>query len=126
MRENTTEKGLILVNKNSIVYKIQYFLSRIINRKRNEKLSLVASGKSTIIIPKEINLKATIIKEDTKDYFMKCIKNAEDDNARLLELQEQCRIGELKEKLLGDQIDTLCDLYNKQITNLKKLKEMNS
>ena len=114
MKENTSEKGLILVNKNSIVYRIHYFIHKIISRKKSDSLTLIASGKSTIIIPKEIDIKATIIKEDAKDYFTRCIKNIEDDETRLSKVQE---------KLTEEQIDTLCDLYNKQITNLKKLKE---
>ena len=123
MKENTSEKGLILVNKNSIVYKIQYFIHKIISRKKADNLTLIASGKSTIVIPKEIEIKATIVKEDVKNYYTKCIKNIEEDDIRLSRIQKQYHAGELEEKLTEEQINTLCDLYNKQIVNLEKLKE---
>ena len=109
MMENTTEKGLILVNKNSIIYKVQHFMHKILNLKNSRNVTLLSNKKSTIIIPKEIYIKPSIVKESGTDYFKKCTTHLE-------------ALNEINKDLTADQIDTLCDLYNKQITALQELK----
>ena len=53
--------------------------------------------------------------------FKEYIKMTEDEETKLLELQRKYRRGEIGENDLTDeQIDALCNLYDKQIEELKK------
>ena len=125
MRENTNEKGLVVVNKNSLVYKIQYFLKGIFSGNNKGILTRAPKvNKANIIIPTEINVKAAIIKENVADYFIKCMKSIEEDETRLQRIQEKYHTGNIEGEITVEQIDDLCNLYKKQIDNLEKLKEM--
>ena len=56
-----------------------------------------------------------------KENFLGHIKNIENEETKLLILQKQYRTGQLKEEdLTQEQITLLCDLYDRQISNLKK------
>ena len=69
----------------------------------------------------------TVIKqdEDKRNQFMEQIKKIEDEETTLLKLQKQYRNGEIKEESLTDeQVSSLCKLYDKQISNLKKSNEI--
>lgn len=57
--------------------------------------------------------------------FMEEIKKIEDEETLILKLQKQYRNGKIKEEeLTEEQINSLCKLYDKQITNLKKSNEV--
>ena len=59
-----------------------------------------------------------------KESFLGYIKNVENKEEKLLKLQKQFRSGQIKEEeLTQEQIISLCDLYDKQIANLRKLNE---
>lgn len=59
-----------------------------------------------------------------KESFLGYIKNVENKETKLLKLQKQFRSGQIKEEeLTQEQIISLCDLYDKQIANLRKLNE---
>ena len=59
-----------------------------------------------------------------KESFLGYIKNVENKETKLLKLQKQFRSGQIKEEeLTQEQIISLCDLYDKQIDNLRKLNE---
>ena len=63
--------------------------------------------------------------DNEKNKFMEKIKNIEDEEILLLRLQNKFRGREIKEEeLSNEQINSLCDLYDKQISNLKKSNEM--
>ena len=56
--------------------------------------------------------------------FMQYVKNIENDETRLLKLQKQYRNGEIKEEdMTKEQVQQLCDLYDKQIAELEKSNE---
>ena len=56
---------------------------------------------------------------------MNYIRNIEDDETKLNNLQKQYRDGEIKEEdLSAEQVNELCALYDRQINNLRKANEM--
>ena len=110
MKENTQEKSLVQVNENGIFYKIKSFFKNLFNRNNtNNNYAIVKEDKSIVE------------SENTKNAFMESIKNIEDEETKLLKLQKQYRSGEIKEEELSEeQVNSLCKLYDKQISNLKK------
>ena len=108
MNKKNTEKSLIEVNENSIFFKIKKLFNKIFRNKDN------------IIEENDYNLKEDIKKEQFRDY----IKNIENEETRLIRLQQKYRAGEIKENQLTKiQIKSLCDLYDKQIEKLQKSNE---
>ena len=115
MKENTQEKSLIQVNENSIFYKVKSFFRNLFHK--NTEI------KSNIII--EENISNNVESENKKSAFIESIKNIENEETKLLKLQKQYRSGEIKEEdLTGEQVKSLCALYDKQITKLKKSNEI--
>ena len=115
MKENTQEKSLVQVNENSIFYKIKRFVKGLFNKNKE------FTYKYAII--EETNTSAE--NKNIKNSFMESIKNIEDEETRLLKLQKQYRSGEIKEEELSqEQIKSLCDLYDRQISNLRKSNEI--
>ena len=111
MRKNTQEKSLIIVNENSIFYKIKNFFRNLFYKKEN--------------VNNVENLTKPVENTVEKNAFMESIRNIEDEDTKLLKLQKQYRSGEIKEEELnGEQIESLCKLYDKQIANLRKSNEM--
>lgn len=111
MKENTQEKSLVQVNENSIFYKIKSFFRNLFHR--NAEIS------DNVIIEENISSNAEI--EDKKSAFMESIRNIEDEEIKLLKLQKKYRSGEIKEEDLSEeQAKSLCELYDKQIVNLRK------
>lgn len=103
MGENTQEKNLIEKKEKSIFGKIKNFFKNLFSKKQIE----VNEDKETV--------------EVINDEFKESIKITEDEETKLLELQERYRRGEIAENDLTDeQIDALCDLYDKQIEELKE------
>ena len=116
MKENTQEKSLVQVNENSIFYKIKTFFKNLFKRKN---------------VVREVNAientteKITTERENIKNSFMESIRNTEDEETKLLKLQKQYDNGEIKEEdLTKEQYISLCDLYDRQIANLKKSNEI--
>ena len=115
MKENTQEKSLVQVNNNSIFYKIKNFFRNLFHKNQ-------ISSEVTII---DDNVENTIKKEKIKNSFMESIKNIEDEETKLLKIQKQYRSGEIKEEeLTEEQVKSLCELYDKQIENLRKSNEI--
>lgn len=111
MKENTQEKSLVQVNENSIFYKIKRFFKNLFNKSKD-----TADNYSVI---EETNSFAE--NENKKSSFMEYIKNIEDEETKLLNLQKQYRSGEIKEEeLTEEQVNSLCALYDKQIEQLRK------
>lgn len=109
MNENTHEKSLISVNENSIFYKIKNFFRNLFHKAKYDE-------NSTTI---ENNINVSI--ENKKSEFIESIKNIEDEETKLLNLQIQYRNGEVREdELTEEQINSLNALYDKQIAKLKK------
>ena len=116
MKENTQEKSLVQVNENSIFYKIKSFFRNLF--RRNKFVSEVnAIENNTENIATE--------RENTKNSFMEAIRNIEDEETKLLKLQKQYDNGEIKEEdLTQEQYVSLCNLYDKQIVDLRKSNEI--
>lgn len=113
MKENTDEKSLVKINENSIFYKIKRFFKNLLSKKKDADNSIV---EETTVIKQD---------EDKRNQFMEQIKKIEDEETTLLKLQKQYRNGEIKEESLTDeQVSSLCKLYDKQISNLKKSNEI--
>ena len=114
MKENTQEKSLVQVNENSIFYKIKKFFRNLFHKDTEFESNVV-----------EENISNNIEDETKKSTFIESIKNIEDEETKLLKLQKQYRSGEIKEEeLTQEQVNSLCNLYDKQIANLKKSNEM--
>lgn len=112
MNEKTQEKSLMKVNKN-IFYRIKNFFRNLFHK------DYVVE--ETTVNKENIDIK----KEDSQKSFMESIKNIENEETRLLKLQKQYRSGEIKEdELTQEQVSLLCDLYDKQIKNLRKSNEI--
>lgn len=115
MKENTQEKSLVQVNENSIFYKIKRFFKILFNKNKDTT--------DNYVVIEEINSSSE--NENKKSSFMESIKNIEDEETKLLKLQKQYRSGEVKEEVLSlEQVKSLCDLYDRQITNLRKSNEI--
>lgn len=107
MGENTQEKNLIEKNEKSIFGKIKNFFKKLFNRKENT------------VVNENVEESSTSVKENNE--FKEYIKMTEDEETKLLELQARYRKGEIGQNdLTEEQIDALCDLYDKQIEELNK------
>lgn len=115
MKKSTQEKSLITINNESIFYKIKRFLKNIFHRNK----AIV----NTYDMDESKNINEDTVKEN--ESFKEYIKNIEDEETKLLKLQNQYRSGEIKEEeLTQEQVKSLCALYDKQIANLKKSNEI--
>ena len=75
----------------------------------------------------EVNEEVVVEQQESSNEFKDSIKMTEEEENQLLELQKKYRRGEIAENdLTEEQIDALCDLYDKQIEEIKqsiKMKE---
>lgn len=113
MNNNKQEKALIEINESSIFYKIKNFFRKLFKKQKvDNTVSETFSNNK--------------IENDTqKQAFLDNIKNIENEETKLLKLQKQYRKGEIKEEDLTEtQYKSLCDLYDRQISNLKKSNEI--
>lgn len=111
MKKDEIEKSLVKVNENSILFKIKSFFSKVFKREQ-DKCHITQINDNEI-------------KKDTKrEQFKEYIKNIENEETKLIKLQQKYRNGEIKEEQLSKiQIKSLCDLYDKQIEKLQKSNE---
>ena len=107
MKENTDEKSLVKINEIKQFFKKLFYKKETINN-----------------ITVETN-KVILQNDNKKNKFMEEIKNIEDEETLLLKLQKKFRSGEIKEEeLTEEQVKSLCELYDKQIANLRKSNEI--
>lgn len=113
MKENIQEKSLKQISEGSIFYRIKRFLKKIF-------IKNIESSNAHVTVKEKIPTES----KEKKSSFMEYIKNIEDEETKLLKLQKQYRSGEIKEEELSqEQVESLCDLYDRQIANLKKSNE---
>ncbi len=106
MENNTQEKDLIERNESTIFGKIKNFFRNLFKKKEISKISE----------EKEVD-----INEEKKQEFKEYVKKTEDEDTQLLDLQRRYRKGEIGDNdLTEEQIEALCDLYDRQIISLKK------
>ena len=114
MRENIDEKSLVQINGNSIFFKIKQFFINLFHKNETADNVVTANVSSNITAD-----------EDKRNKFMEEIKKVEDEETILKKLQKKYRNGEIKEDdLSSEQVNSLCKLYDKQISNLKKSNEI--
>lgn len=114
MGKHLEEKSLIAVNENSLFYKIKSFFLKLFRGKKN-----ALNGFS--IIPVEKN---EIQSDKRKDDFIEYIRNVENEQTKLLKLQEQFDNRKIeKSQLSKEQIADLTALYKKQINDLEQSNE---
>ena len=104
MEENTQEKNLIEKEEKITLFgKIKNFFKNLFGKKQAE------------VVNEEI------VEKEVSNDFKESIKMTEDEETKLLDLQRRYRRGEIAENDLTDeQIEALCDLYDKQIEELKE------
>ncbi len=111
MKKSKIEKSLIKVNEDSILFKIKKFFNKFFGKEQDKCYTIYVNDNE-------------IEKDTKKEQFKKYIKNIENEETKLIKLQEQYRNGEIREEQLTDiQIKSLCDLYDKQIEKLQKSNE---
>ena len=114
MGKHLEEKSLIAVNENSLFYKIKSFFLKLFRGKKN-----ALNGFS--IIPVEKN---EIQSDKRKDDFIESIRNVENEQTKLLKLQEQFDNRKIEKRQLSkEQIADLTALYKKQINDLEQSNE---
>lgn len=111
MEGNTQEKNLIeKKEKINLFGKIKNFFKNLFGKKQVEE-----------------NEEIVVEQQESSNEFKDSIKMTEEEENQLLELQKKYRRGEIAENdLTEEQIDALCDLYDKQIEDIKqsiKIKE---
>ena len=111
--EKTVDKMLTIINEKSIWHKIKTFFKGIFTKNIENS-------------NQESNEEVTEIRENKqKNEFIETIRNIEDEEIKLLKLQQKFENGELKEEdLTKDQEKLLCALYDRQIEELKKSNEL--
>lgn len=104
MKENTQENNLVEKNENNLLDKIKKFFNNLFNKKRND----VGEQEKTV-------------ESKENNEFKENIKIAENSEEELLELQRKFQDGEIVEgELTNEQIDALCELYDRQIAEIQK------
>lgn len=107
MKDNTQEKNLIERNEVNIFGKIKNFFKNLFGKKDIEVNDIV-----------DENIEMEMEKSDT---FRSSIKNMESDADNIFELQRRYRKGEIADAdLTQEQINSLCQLYDSQIIELKR------
>ena len=107
MKDNTQEKNLIERNEVNIFGKIKNFFKTLFGKKDIEVNDIV-----------DENIEMEMEKSDT---FRSSIKNIENDADNIFELQIRYRKGEISDAdLTQEQINSLCQLYDSQIIELKR------
>ena len=116
MKKDTQEKSLVKVNENNIFHKIKCFFKDLFYKNNFNKIDTPIVKNNNDILKDN---------EPAKSSFKEYIKNIENEETKLIKLQKQYRSGEIKEEeLTEEQCKSLCDLYDKQIANLKKSNEI--
>lgn len=104
MKENTQEKNLTEKREKGLFSNIKNFFRNLFSKKQVQ----------------DIGKQEPIINEQTSS-FKESVRTIENEETQLLDLQERYRRGEVTENDLTDeQIEALCDLYDRQIEELKR------
>lgn len=115
MKEDTQEKSLISVNQNGIISKLKNFFRNLFKKNKTTQNDIVVEDSTNNSINGEKN----------KNTFMESLKNVENEDTKLIKLQKQYRDGDIKEEEMSEQqVSALIDLYDKQISNLRKSNEL--
>ena len=115
MKKIAEDKELVLINEHNIFCRIRNFFRNLFKKRKN-------NSDNTL---EDINKDNAIKEVENKTKFKEYIKNIENEETILLELQRQYRTGEIKEEdLTMEQVISLCKLYDKQIEELRKINQI--
>lgn len=104
MKENTQENNLVEKTENTLLDKIKIFFKNLFNNKK-----------------KNVCEQEETVESKENNEFKENIKLAENSEEELLELQRKFQEGEIVEgELTNEQIDALCELYDRQIAEIQK------
>lgn len=104
------DSNMITKNKENVFFRLKMFLINLFNKKEISENNL------------NINTSAEIKKE--KNSFKDSIMQIDNNETKLLKLQRKYRNAEIKEEdLTKNQVILLCNLYDKQISDLRKSNE---
>lgn len=107
MKDNTQEKNLIERNEENIFIKIKNFFKGLFGKKGEEVNNTVNE---------DIEMEM-----EKSEVFRSNIRNIEIDENNIFELQRRYRKGEIADsELTQEQINSLCQLYDSQIADLKR------
>jgi len=108
----TKEKSLVKVNETNIFHRLKNFFMNFFKKKKD------------IVVEEETS---TIIKQEpvkSESSFIESIKNMSSEEIALLELQKKYKSGEIaEEEMTEEQVDALCDLYDRQNEELRRSNE---
>ncbi len=115
MGKHLDEKSLMVVKENSIFYRIRSFFLKLFRK------NAITENQTKIANEKNYEVQSN----KQKDSFVEYIRNIENEETKLLNLQKQYdnRLIETND-LSRDQIKQLINLYKKQISELKKSNEL--
>ena len=123
------ENGKCIMYADKVTDSMDYAIKETMRRRAiQEEYNLVHDIVPRTIIKEIRDLISNV--DDNHDKKVKVtkkeqIRNIEDEETLILKLQKQYRNGEIKEEELSEeQVKSLCDLYDKQIANLRKSNEM--
>lgn len=121
--DKNVNKALVNINENSIFYKIKLFFKGFFHKNKVSHNNTMEEDVVINKMPKDQNMKTSFLNE---------IQNIENEETKLLKLQQQYENGQIdEEKLSLKQISDLEKLYNKQnnelfnnnMNRIKKIKE---
>ena len=110
--DKNVNKSLVNVNENSIFYKIKLFFQNFFHKNEVKQNNTMEEDVVINKIPKDQNVNTKFLNE---------IQNIENEETKLLKLQQQYENGQINEETLSSkQIADLEKLYNKQNNELLK------
>jgi len=101
------EKSLTKISEKGIFYKIKSFFVRLFKKKEE-----------TVIIEEK---QVSIPEKQQKKSLIEEIAGKSSEELAILDLQKKYKAGEIKEEeMTKEQVDALCDLYDKQNEQLQR------
>lgn len=114
MINNEENNSLMIVKEQNIFQKIKNFFKRLFGKEENSFNTAPVQSTQENTVP-----------TNARTSFSETIRIVEDEETKLLKLQKQYRSGQIKESDMSqEQIDSLCNLYDKQIERLEKSNEI--
>ena len=115
MGKHLEEKLLIAVNKKSLFYKIKTFFFKIFRVKESSEIEQQIE---------DVKINENQSSNIQKDNFIESIRNIENEEIKLIKLQQQYDNGLIETKdLPKDKIKSLINLYKNQNSELSKSNE---
>lgn len=109
MNNGEEKTSLIPAEKQSILEKVKRFFEKLFSTEKTLDYNVNTQPEN-----KTVSYNKT-------QTFLETIRTIEDEETKLLKLQKQYRSGKIRESdMTKEQINKLCDLYDRQIETLQK------